>query len=437
MMIRTAGRTVDLTEQRAFSLTDMAPYGWKSFADSGGNGINVNDETTYGLPAFARAVRIYAESLAMMELGAYTGDGPTRRKVIKSPQAQLFQQIPNPQQTRFQFWETVASCCIVPRNAYIWKMKIRGRVAEWYALDTNQVDVKIGNNGQVTYRVRCGGPYVDPVGKGSATYDLAFGDLIHIAGAPGRGRFPISLIEQHKDALAADIALQKYEGRVFGKNAKLEYAISFPRGLNRGQAREYREQFKQTHQGPQGENVLVLGDGADIKPIGMSNTDAQLVALSRMSTEKAAQIVGLPSTLLGAVDKSMDAKPLEQVMAEWLKFGFGGLLGRIESALEADPDIYPGPSSRPGFMTEGFIRGDLITEDTILHNKVQSGRWTPDEARAVEGMPPLPDGLGAKPIITPVGGAPNPGGQPPSGGKQPPKPGTKPPAKKEEDSNDE
>jgi hypothetical protein len=45
---------------------------------------------------------------------------------------------------------------------------------------------------------------------------------------------------------------------------------------------------------------------------------------------------------------------------------------------------------------------------TVQHSQIQAGTLLPDEARADNGRPPLPDGLGQIPQVTPVGGAPNP-----------------------------
>jgi hypothetical protein len=92
-----------------------------------------------------------------------------------------------------------------------------------------------------------------------------------------------------------------------------------------------------------------------------------------------------------------------------LRFGLGPDLHRIEDGLSSDEQLFPpGAQTYPLFNTDGFVRGDVQTESTILIGEVQAGIRTPDEARAARGLPPLPDGVGAIPQITPVGGAPNP-----------------------------
>jgi hypothetical protein len=65
------------------------------------------------------------------------------------------------------------------------------------------------------------------------------------------------------------------------------------------------------------------------------------------------------------------------------------------------------------FDVGASIRGDRQTEADITLKKVQSGQWLVDEARALDGLPPLPDGAGQIPQVVPVGGGPNPNQGPP------------------------
>lgn len=421
MMIKTSNRTVETAEKRAFALTDMVPYGWDARTDQSGS-INVSTNTSYGLPAFYRAVRFYAETIANMRLYAWTGAMEARVRADRTRQGRLFLQVPNPKQSRFDFWETIGEALIVPRNAYIWKNidPATGLIAEWWALDPAQVEpiMSPGTNGELRWRVSVKGTWVDPVGRGPGVYVVGRETLIHIKGSAGHGQLSTSLIDQYRESLAADIARQRYESASFGRGVKLDYVITVPQGMGRQQMQEFRDNLRQTHGGPTGERVAVLGGGADVKPISMTNTDAELVALSHLSVERAAQIVGVPARLLGVTMSGQDRATLEDVLTEWYMLGVGPMLGRVESALLADPDVFPNPTGPvyPNFMTDGFIRGDVMTEATIMLGKVQSGQYLVDEARAMQGMPPLPDGAGKVPQVVPVGGMANPNqGQPAPG----------------------
>jgi hypothetical protein len=128
--------------------------------------------------------------------------------------------------------------------------------------------------------------------------------------------------------------------------------------------------------------------------------------MEHLNVEDAARIMAVPANLLGA-QIARTRPDLEQDLMTWLRFGLGPELQRIEDALYADPDLFGGSQTYPAFDTEGFVRGDILTEQTVLQSRVQSGILTPDEARAILGYDALPDGVGAIPQITPVGGAPN------------------------------
>jgi hypothetical protein len=73
----------------------------------------------------------------------------------------------------------------------------------------------------------------------------------------------------------------------------------------------------------------------------------------------------------------------------------------------ADPSFF-GPGSRdyPQFVASR-TRGDWTTEVESIVSLTQAGVILPDTGAAELGFPPLPDGAGQIPQITPVGGAPN------------------------------
>jgi hypothetical protein len=94
-------------------------------------------------------------------------------------------------------------------------------------------------------------------------------------------------------------------------------------------------------------------------------------------------------------------------MQRWLYHGLGPRLARIESALNADGDLFGPGDIFAAFDVSDVVRGDLRSEDTVAHQQIQDGRLLVDEWRAARGFPDLPGGLGKIPQITPVGGAPN------------------------------
>lgn len=390
-------------EQRAFALSDMTKYGWTDSLTF--NPIGEGD--LRGIPAIHRAAEIRSQAVANLELCCYSGDGPEREQRPNVPQAQLFKQARyNDYQTRFVFWETVGESLAYRNKAFIWKNldPLSGRVIEWYALHPDQVACK---GDSFTVEVR--GGYVDPVGRGPARYEVDESTILFIRGHGQGGTYePPTPIQVFREAISGPVGRQKHEARMWRRGTTLQQAVLFPQGVSAQQADEWRESYRSNYVGTDGDTTLVLGGGADVKPIGMTAADAQFAELARLTVHDASRIMGVPANLLGAQEER-PVPDLEQDLATWLRFGLGPELGRIEMALEADLQLFPpGAQTYPRFETDNFVRGDVAAEADVLVKLVQAGIITPNEARRIRGggLDDLPYGDIAQ--VTPVGGAPNP-----------------------------
>ena len=196
---------------------------------------------------------------------------------------------------------------------------------------------------------------------------------------------------------------------MWNRGATLQYGVEFPAGITSDQANEWKDNFRAQYEGTDGETSVVVGGGATLKPIGMTQADAQFAEMAHLTVQDASRIMSVPANLLG-VQLERAVPNLEQDLASWLRFGLAPELERIESALEADEQLFGYAQTYPQFDTQEFVRGDLATEATIIGSLVQQGIITPDEGRSRiwGGLDPLPGGIGEIPQVTPVGGAPNP-----------------------------
>jgi len=404
MIVR--GRSQGEVEVRSFALSDMVRYGYTGlrYMQPGANAA-VTQASAMGIPPIQRAVRLRSEAVAGLCLDVLEGEGPLA-KDVENWQAKLFdQQRYNEYQTRHDFWETVEESLCYRGNAYIWKLKDAGRVISWYALHPDQVTCT--KSQQWTVEVQEG--YVDPVGRGAAKYKGLNPDtILHIRGHGAGGALEApSPVSVFRDTMNRSISRMHHETRMWQRGGAVQLAVTFPPGVTQNQANEWREAWQATYEGTGGDTTAIVGGGASIQPIGLTPADSRFVEMAHLSTEDAGQIMGVPSSLLMVqLEKSQD---LEHDLGIWLRFGLGPGLERIENAISADEDLFPpGIACYAHFDTNGFVRGDILTEANVMHLRIQDGTLTPDEARALLGMPPHPDGVGAIPQITPVGGGPNP-----------------------------
>lgn len=393
-------------EYRAFALTDMVRYGYGGLRNLG---QPFGESAARGIPALNRAARIRAEALASLKLRCWSGEGPTRKRMDNVWQAKLFAKAQqNEYQTRFGLWETVGESLAWRNNAYVWKLVDPDtfRVIAMYALHPDQVKCK-----PYGYEVTVRAGYVDPVDRGDGVYRVDDSTILHIRGHGHGGMLEAPTpIEVFKEALMAPVERQRHEARMWRRGTALQLAVEFPQSVTQQQAADWRETWRATYEGTDGETTAVLGGGGVIKPIGMSTADAKFVEMAHLTVEDAARIMGVPANLLMAPSMtSVQRASLEEDLMSWFRFGLGPDLERLEAALAADEQLFGtlGRAVYAAFDTEAFVRGDLMTEATILQTRVQAGILTPDEARRILGYQPLPNGVGKIPQITPVGGAPN------------------------------
>lgn len=373
-----------------------------------GGSVAVSPATAAGLPAFDAAIRMASEAVATLTMRVWRGYKVDRRPVDTTWQARLLAGTPNPAQTWFEFWETAEASMTARRNAYIWRTLIDGRPVALWALHPDQVHVTSTSTTGATYRVAVGGGWLDPTGQDrSRTLEVDEATILHVKGPGGGGRLTApSPIEVFRTTIGAALAQQRFQENFYSKGASIGLAVLLPERMNQQQAERWRDMWKATYGGPDGETTAVLGGGATIEKIGLSQDDAQFVESAQLSIDDVARIMGWPSSLLGAGQQGTPLSP-EHEMTRMVRYALNPRLVRWESALAADPYIF-GPGSRdyPAFDREGLIRADVATQTDADVKNVQSGILLVDEVRAERGLPPLPDGIGQIPQIVPVGGSP-------------------------------
>ncbi|MBT9156677.1 MAG: hypothetical protein DDT37_01665 [Firmicutes bacterium] len=373
-------------------------------------GVPVNAALVAGIPAVHAAVTFAAESVASLPMRIWRGEGPARERVTGAWQSRLFRGSPNPVQDTFNFWETVQSSLDFRSNAYIWKSKdTTGKTVRLWALHPDQVSPSVSADKAIVYDVHFGGAWVAPeeaTRYGSVRVDNS--TILHIPGRGGMGQLvspsPISLFRTSLGIIAAK---QQYEATIYRHGAAGGLVVSFPAGITKSQADQWRESFDGEHAGVYNAGkTKVVGGGATVTAMGLTQKDAEFVEAMALSVMDVSRIFRVPAWFLG-IDAKTD-KPVspEHEQDRWMRHGLVPRLHRIEAAINADPDLFGAAEIYAAFDTSGMIRGDLATEAEISLKKVQSGQWLIDEARAKDGLPPLPDGLGMVPHPVPVGGSP-------------------------------
>jgi len=361
------------------------------------SGEAVTQESTVGLTAVGRAIRLVSGLIASLPIGVFEGTGGDKRPRDDSPVARLLRN-PVAGMSDFDWRWDIASALEADENAYLLKAKDkRGVVRELHPVPCKYVMAYVDRDGRKVFEVE--------TSEGTAKLDAS--SVLHVRGQTvGGGPFGVSRFNQHRDPLGSMLAAQKFEGSYFRNHARPDIALIFPEQVTQEQAREWRDFWTAQYGGAANAGQAIpLGGGADIKPIPLNMRDAQFIEAKGMNVEDVGRIMDVDPTLLGA---SIQGDDKTKALDLFLRVQFIWRLKRIERGLRADTDLFTVDDSLyPLFAISEMIFADALTRAQVNHYRIQDGTLLADEARAEWGLPPLPDGQGQIPQITPVGGAPN------------------------------
>lgn len=379
-----------------------------------GGGAAVTGRSIGGLPAADLAIRIASQAVAKRKrIDVWRGDDELRRRITGTWQARFFAGQPNERDSWFDVFEQLEASLTSRNNGYWLKLRDeQGRVGAVYTQHPDNVEARWNRDArQAEYRLRNGD-------AGDWSDWLTSEDVLHFrVGYPEPGALVSpSPVQRFRTAFAAALAKGRYEGVLYEGGVLDSVAVTFPLGVKPEQARQFRDMMKDQHGGVENrDKVRVFGDGATVSTIGLTPSDAQFIEAMNFDVEQIARIFGLVASLLGAsAGAGVRAAPLpEHEEARWYRL-LEPRLARIEERVRADPSFFGAGARDYPMFPPVAIRGDIATESERLVREVQAGITLVDEARAEQGKPPLPNGAGQVPQITPVGGAPNPADAPAS-----------------------
>ena len=351
-----------------------------------------------GVPAAGRAVRIAAEAVAAMDFDVWRGEDANRREVTGSWQARFFEAEPNQRESWFDVWDQTESSLTAENNAYWWLSTLDGRVVGVQVVDPRLVAPKWDASGAKMFAVQ--------TAKGRR--DVGEETILHFrgSGAPGAAAAP-NPIDRYIASFSAAVNRQEYEEGFYERGLGQMIAVTLPANMDVAQAAELRDALSREHGGSaNAHRPLVLGGGVtDIKTIGVSPRDAQFIEAMQWTVFEVSRIYSIfPVSLLDGGDVAQKSLSAEMEQTRWLTWSLTPRLKRIEQAVKRHPAFFGGASrDYPMFQADGFIRADLATANTIQHEQIMDGRLLVDEARAQNGLAPLPNGAGQVPVINPAG----------------------------------
>lgn len=180
-------------------------------------------------------------------------------------------------------------------------------------------------------------------------------------------------------------SIQKHENSFFKNMSRPSGTLESDLTLTAEQTAELRKRFNEHSKYDDSGGLPILTHGLKFKPLTMNAVDAQIVETYKMTIADVARVFRVPLTLINALDNA-SYNNVEQLMKFWISSGLGFILDHIELSLA---DMFGLPAGEfINFDTDYLLRSDFKSRMDGLSKGVQGGIYTPNEARAKEGLEP-------------------------------------------------
>lgn len=217
---------------------------------------------------------------------------------------------------------------------------------------------------------------------------------LHTPRHPLKGESPI--LAATLDLAMAGAALNQ-QIAFYLNQARPSFMLETDEKLTKEQAAALRASWDEQTKGPNSGGTPILTWGLKAKPVTASADDGQLAEMLKMTEQNVALAFRMPLQVLGLGGTTFASTEL--LMQSWIASGLGFALNHIEEAFGLLFRLKGMPDEYLEFDTRALLRSAYKDRLEGLARGVISGIYSPDEARAQEDLPAVPDGHGASPRV--------------------------------------
>ena len=350
--------------------------GWGDLFASAG--VTVNVDTALGVPAVWSAVNFIAGTIAGLPLQVYrkTDEG---RERVKGEIADILHHVINDGMSSFE-WRKYSFEQVLTggRSITYIERNNSGAVVNLWPLDPTKVRVQMQQDGRKTYHTS------SRVYEASEVIDVPF--MLKANMFEHRG--PIG---SNKDAIGMAIAASRYGSKAFQSGGIPPAVLQGPFQSGAAASRASEDVANTTLKlAKEGRPIMALPLGHELKSIGLSPENMQLIELQRFSIEQVARIYSLPPVFLQDLTHGTFSNT-EQQDLHFVKHTIKRWVEQFEQELNLKlfgrrSEFYV------EFNVDGLLRGDLKTRMEAHATSIQNGIRTPNEVREIENMPAKENG---------------------------------------------
>ena len=352
----------------------LSVMGWGDFAAAAG--VTVNVDTAMGVPAIWAAVNFIGGTLAGLPLHVYRKTDAGRERVTDGFGATINTAV-NDEMSSFEWRKYMFEQVLTGGRSITYiERDGSGNVRNLHPVDPNGVLVERKTTSQgfpaKTYR------YNQRIFKARDIIDLTF--MVKANQLDPRG--PIAT---NKDAIGMAIAASQYGAKAFQSGGIPPAVLQGPFQSGAAASRASEDVAAATAKlAKEGRPIMALPLGHELKSVGFSPEQMQLIELQRFSIEQIARIYSLPPIFLQDLTRSTFTNS-EQQDLHFVKHTLKRWIEQAEQ--EMNLKLFGrGSDQYVEFNVDGLLRGDFKTRMEAHATSIQNGIRTPNEVRDLENM---------------------------------------------------
>lgn len=350
----------------------------------------VSDNGPLGLPAAFRAVQIIQTSIIQLTLDVWRTNPAGATTKLEGDSFPAILRRPDTDTTQTDLLTECAASLALRGNAYLLVAKAKdGRATGLRVLDPMECapvrDATAGRRA-VDWRGRTYGPS-----------DLVHMRLLRVPADP----YGVGPIQACHRALQGAIDMDNYGATFITDGGVPTGTLTTDQRLSQEQADAAKERWMTSVNAANG--PAVLGSNLRYERLLLTPSEVQFLESRRFDVLSVARMFGIPAHLMLAslTGSAMTYQNVQDASTDFVRWTLMGYLRAIETGLSS---VLP-TTTECRFNVDALLRASTAARYSAYATGITAGVITPDEARADEGRPPLPDGY-----------------QPPSAAAQTPKP---------------
>lgn len=371
-------------ETRSFTVDDV--LGLIGAANTGA-GEYVSPQTAEALPAVLNAVNVIAQAVASMPCYLFEVNADGRKRVENHSVEYLLNEMPNRNQTPYQFKEVMMRHVLLTGNAYAvigWNDK--GQPESLTPYPPHAVNVQRTAAGSYLYQI------TDFNGKVNVYLQDEVLHLRHASHDGFMGRSPITVC---REAVGLGLAQQKHGASIMKNGLMAGGIVTTAEWFDQAKGQKAMEALKRYQGAKNAGKTPILEGGMEYKQLGMSNQDAEWLASRKFTIEDVARIFNISPIFLQDYSHSSYANFSEASRAflgQTLRPHLVNFEQQLKDALMIDLNSQSRKRYVIEFDTSDLLRTNQQERFQSYETAIKAGILSPNEARKREGLLPYVGG---------------------------------------------